>query len=713
MKQPRLAVGSLTRRSLFRTLGVLPLMRTPIPVDDNQSHALEETRQYLRRLKPDHPSLHFTGLKIPSLRQNARRSHLRYAELLYEWLDAHSGWRPPRMGSEPETALALEECGVFLTNAALAWVISERKRYLNLALDWMLAVCEQGIEQIRKYNRGVLAAGLARSYDWLYHDLTEADRRAVCSKLESTARGLYQAATPASEESEWWASLPLHHDHWIPAGGLGETALALLGEVEDASVWAAWAKVDFDAIFGWLGNDGAWHEGAADWVYAMSPLLWFFSAWQSITEEDPHNILWIRNTPQYRLYHWLPDNTYIYLDDSFRSGRYNTSGSASCHLLRRLASIFGDEETQWLADQDESFDLNPVSPGVFRAPFETLSFTGEPAEYRERAAHCLAGNILWFDPSLRAIAPSEKNRTIKYFRNQEIAILRTGWGADAAVVSLKCGPLAGRRVADYINTGNQFDQGNSHHAHANYGSFTLFARGQYFVIPPGYARRSSRFQNVVSVNGCDFRTDQNLNLRILGTESGALYSYAVADATAAFPECLKIESYRRHLVLLHEGLLVVFDDLRLKKTHPSTSYLRFEWTVHVDPTAHLLSPDGKRISWLDLDEVPTPFRMDLVFPKEFAWEQRVIKSTKGHPLLAAATLTRPEWYGNEMQVLSVFSWLDKNPSPMAIHQEGVWGVSWAETPSRPSVIFGSPPEEFGLQKQQEFLLFSTEPVRIS
>ncbi len=107
---------------------------------------------------------------------------------------------------------------------------------------------------------------------------------------------------------------------------------------------------EFVTAFSWLGDDGGWPEGAADWAYAMVPMLWFFGAWQSVTSSNPHHVPWLQNTFKYRLYHWLPDNSYVYTNDSFRSGRYNTSGSASCHVLRRLAALLGDGYAQWLAD---------------------------------------------------------------------------------------------------------------------------------------------------------------------------------------------------------------------------------------------------------------------------------------------------------------------------------------------------------------------------
>ncbi len=683
--------GNLTRRNLLRSIGVAPLARPRHLLSASpprQPRPSPETLERLRKIGPRHPSLHFGHDQIETFRERASGTHQRYSQILTKWVEEHRSWSPPRLNGGTGAEVALEETGAFLTNAALAWVISEDEEVLAVALDWARTVSAQGIEGIRSYGRGALAAGLARSYDWLYSALEDEDRELIRCKLESILSGLSQAAKKESQHAEWWATLPLHHDHWVPVGGLGEASLALLGEVKEAAEWAAWAKADFDLVFSHLDDDGAWHEGVADWVYAMAPLLWFFSAWESVASENPHDVPWLRNTSLYRLYHWLPDNTYIYLNDSFRSGRYNTSGSASCHLLRRLAAIFRDGHTQWLAEQDEMFDLDPQARGVFRAPFEDFSFVQERVEYEERSAHCLAWNLLWHDPQIRPTAP-EQTATSRHFENQGIVILRSGWDKNAAVVSLSCGPLAGHRVAEEVREGTHLEQGNSHHAHADYGSFTLFARGQYFVVPPGYARRSSHFQNVVTVNGSDFLTNQDLEVQILGTEPDLTHSYAVADATNAFPSHHGIALYRRHLVLLHEGLLIVFDDLRKTGGRTSTSYDRFEWTVHIDPTIHRLQSAGRKIRWVDPDGVQTSMSMEVLFPENFAWEQTIIQAKGGQPLLSALSLTRPEWYTGEMNLMSVFCWCDQPSEPKPVLHDGVWGVTWAETSTRPAIVFAA------------------------
>ena len=642
-----------------------------------------------------HPSLHFDAEGLQELRYRATRTHRCYADMLFEWVDRNRKWSPSDMPYPSGREVALEQSAAFVTNAALAFILTQRDEYLELSRKWISEMLEYPINEVRNYGFGIYAAGLARAYDWLYRYLTSQERERIRTNVVNIVRQLYQGSIPGTKRQLWWVNAHMHHDHWIPVGGYGEAALALLGELEEASRWAARAKTDFDFALSWLGEDGAWHEGAADWCYAMAPLLWFYGAWQSVVGENLHDVDWIRNTAKYRLYHWLgsrkggslPDDSYIYLNDSFRSGRYNTSGSASCHLLRRLASLFRDGYAQWLADRDEAFDMRPGPKGVYQAPYENLSYTGEPKEYPHTQSQCVAWNVLWYDPTVKPIPPIGLPRA-RHFRNQGIVIMRTGWEKDAAVVSFACASLAGQRCAERIRNGEQLSSSNYSHAHADYNAFTLFARGQYFIVPPGYARRSSGFQNVVSVNGNDFLVDPSINVRIVGFRVEKGFSYAVGDATEAFPHRLGVQRYRRHTLLLDCDWMVLFDDLQLTSLGRRTSgYNHFTWMVHSDPTAHQLSILQNKAIWRARADKESTLSMQLLEPQEFAWERALLQSTRGRGMLEALRLKRSEWYTGQMRVHSAWSWQSRPETPTLLRHPDFLAVLWRKTPEKLAVGF--------------------------
>jgi hypothetical protein len=610
----------------------------------------------LRQLGSLHPRLHFTTAGLPAMRERAGKSHARYARLLLDWVAAHADWEPRTaypFTMARTTEVELEESGIYVTNAALAYVISHDRDHLDLARRWALMMCEVPQGSPDNYGFGLYVAGLARAYDWLHDDLEPPERARIRDHIARVVRLLYLGSFAGTAASHWWAEAQLHHDHWVATGGYGEAALAIAGEVDEAEIWAIRAMEEFKLAFSWLGDDGAWQEGAADWCYALAPLLWFFGAWQTAAGEDPHDVAWLHSTARYRLYHWLPDDSYIYTNDSFRSGRYNTSGSAACHLLRRLASLYRDGHAQWLAERDEAFDLKPGPKGVPQAAYEGSSLARNWPEYPDSPAFCAAWNFLWFDPGVKATAPGDLPGA-HHFANQGVAVLRSGWDDAATVASFSCGPLAGHHAAERLRSGEERGPSNFSHAHLDYNAFTLFAQGCYFIVPPGYARRDSRFQNTITVNGAHLSFDPGCRPRILAFTVGPGYRYALGDATDAFPDQLHVRRYRRHMLMLPPDWLVLFDDVRLGPSAPRT-WNRLEWAVHSDPQECLLAISGPTATWRSVKGEDGPeIKLRVLEPSAFAWERSLFSSLVGEPLLEGLRLSVPEWYQPVMRVLSVW-----------------------------------------------------------
>jgi len=324
--------------------------------------------------------------------------------------------------------------------------------------------------------------------------------------------------------------------------------------------------------------------------------------------------------------------------------------------------------------------------------------------------------VLWYDPTVKSIGPENIPRA-RHFENQGVVIMRTGWEKDDAVISLSCAPLAGQKCAELIRSGEQISSRNYGHAHADYNAFTLFARGQYFIVPPGYARRSSTFQNVVSVNGADFVVDPSINVRIVAFRTEKRFSYAAGDATEAFPPHLGVQRYRRHVLLLDCGWMVLFDDLQLSDIGRSRrSYNNFVWTVHSDPTTHQLSITGNKAIWKARSDDRSTLAMHLLEPEDFAWERAVLQSTRDRKMLEALRLKRPEWYSSQMQVLSAWSWQDYQNTPTLLRHSDFLAVLWRKAGDRPAVGFAISTKALsGLShsdlRDRELLLFGHDSER--
>jgi hypothetical protein len=606
----------------------------------------------------EHPRLHFTQEGLRALRERAATSHHGHASRLIRWVEEHASWEAGVRGdsatSHGTEEVVLEEQEIFITNAALAAALSGEERYIEIATRWALTAARSTPAALDNYGAGSYAAGLARAYDWLFDAFSNSERGELRAAIAQICEDMYHSSFEDDPQATWWAGSHLHHDHWIATAGYGEAALGIVGEHLAAERWFERALSEFSECLSWLGDDGAWHEGAADWCYAMAALLRFFGAMRERGDEQLRASPWVRATATYRLYHRLPDDTYIYINDSFRSGRYNTSGSASCHLLRRLAALFDDRHAQWLAEQDEVFDLRAGPKGVFEAAYEGSSIGCERPEYPHTDAVCLAWNLLWFDARVPATPPTGLSPS-RHFSNQGLAVLRSDWADAATICTLSCGPLAGDRAHVRMAQGEGRKRSNFSHCHVDYNAFTLFARGAYVVVPSGYARRDSGFQNTVSVNGSHFLPFPTSAPRLCDFTSAGSYSYAAGEATSGFAEYLGVTRFRRRIVLVRD-MVVMFDDVELSGLE-TRSWNRFEWSMHTDPATHEVETSMNGAEVRALREGVAGMRLTVLEPSAFAWERATLTSCGGRALLEKLAIAVPEWYTRSMAlVVTIQGW---------------------------------------------------------
>ena len=651
-------------------------------------------RQLAKRLgliSIKHPQLHFDKPAAASFLGELSGKRLAYAKQLFGWVDRNRKWSPTaNIRDKKFSNTVLEEEGAFVTNVALAYVLSGRPDHLKLVRSRTLALCQSPPDRMNLYSLGMYVASLARVYDWLHAEFTSAERKQIREHIAHIVQAMYAGSLWGVPGAHWWSRYPLHHDYWIPVGGFGEAALALLGEVPEAANWAARAKRLMDVSWSWVGDDGAWHEGVGDWCYAVAPMLMFYAAWKNVIGENLHDRPWIRNTSRYRLYHWLPDGRYAGLNDSFTDGRYGPTGAASCHLLRRMASLYRDGYAQWLAEQDEKYDTRPGGKGVQRAPHEKLSYREELRDDIHADAYCRAWNFLWYDDTVKPKPPTDLPKS-HHFENAGVVVVRSDWKSpNTTVTTLSCGPLGGHRTARRVRSGEALVPGNVAHAHADYNSLTLYSNGEYFIVPPGYARRSSRFQNTVAVNGADFLTDAGRDVKILAFLRERDFTYVVGDATAAFPSSVKVASYRRHLWFHSGGRLLLFDELKLADAN-SRYWDNFQWTLHSDPRQHRVVAKGAQLEWQPLKKKTPKLRVHVLEPKDFAWEHAKLQSLDDVAMLEAHRLLRPEWYSDRMHVLAEFTTETETPPLTIVRHEKFIGVTPRIGRSGPAIAFATSP----------------------
>ncbi|WP_226781315.1 heparinase II/III family protein [Oceaniglobus trochenteri] len=660
--------------------------------------------------------MHVDETRLAALRDGRDPVLAGYRDALVDWVDRHRDWTPPRdltSGSRTMEVL-LEESAAYLTNAALAALITQEPRHLDLARTWARALARlpgQGV-WANNYAFGVHAAGLGRALVWLHDDLDETDRAAIAGCIAHCVTDMVAGSYRGHEKAQWWAEAYLHHDHWIATGGYGEAALAVIDHFPEAGDWAERARDEFATALSWLGDDGGWLEGVADLVYAWSPLLAFYGAYRAVTGQDLHGAHpWLQASARFRLHHLLPDGSYVYCNDSFRSGRYNTGGAASCHVLRRLASVFGDGHVQWLADHDEAFDMSDSAQGVYEAAYEGHSVASDWQPYVDRQSVCVAWNALWHDGRVAAVAPGDLD-PLAHFDNQGMVVMRSDWTGAATLATLSCGPLAGHRAADlYAASDGTVPDVNINHAHIDHGAITLFTKGRYVLIPAGYGRRDSGYQNTLSVDGAHFVTDPAARPRIqcVAREGDAVFT--VADFTEGFGKVHGIESCRRSLLSLGGDTLFLVDDLR-RRRQPSRIFGRMGWHLHHDPRVHSIRIDGATCDWVHGDAID--LRLTVLAPAKMAWETAEQHDVRtGEPFLGRTSIMMPEWREQEMTIVTVLA--PPDVSAVAHPVAGGQGVLLQRDGRLTLAIIAQPGDgelRYTLDSPHDLVLAAGGPVRV-
>jgi len=513
-----------------------------------------------------HPSLFFTDADLDAIRARAASSLKPQLDALIQDAAAHLDEAPPSALTGDDEAKGDQVQSPFLhliLNFSFLALITGEARYREAARRWALSLARMpelvGVldPAARRcagcgYPEGWALTALAVAYDWLYPHL-DADARAV---LQDKIRLLSEVLDDATFAGEWWTGAYLHHDTWIPLGGLGLGALSIAREVPEAEAWAARAQHELEAALDWLDGDGAWPEGPCGWAFALASVVPFWEAYRRRFPGRGRALLdsaWLANTWRFRLYSRVPDGRFLGFGDCRASGGYQTTGFEGAPALRWLAARYRNPYAQWLAERE----------------WETL-----PNPYTA------AWEIVFDDPSVGALPPDDLPRGAA-FENQAMAFLRTGWDRAATVLAFRGAALLGRRATSLVSAARLEELDNSTtHVHADGNAFGVWSRGEFAIALAHYGQRETDRQNSLLVDGRGQYTAFDVDHP--GRPEGHLTSFFTseaaslvsAEAAGCYPPGL--QRFVRRLYLIEPGVVFVHDDIA------AAAAVELEWRFHVD-----------------------------------------------------------------------------------------------------------------------------------
>jgi hypothetical protein len=382
----------------------------------------------------------------------------------------------------------------------------------------------------------------AIGYDWLY-DVWTPEQRATLQQA-MVEKGLNPAMKLYRSHSSWTR---MHHNwNQVCNGGIGMGALAL-ADVEPQITGEALrdALESIQLAMAEFAPDGAWKEGPGYWNYATSYNVIFLAGLQSALGTD---------------------------FGLSQIGAFNQTGLFPIYLTGPLGRTFN------YADGGDHAFFAPQLFWLARKFKQPVC-----AWYEGRTTTPAVLDLLWYDPA--GASPKAAGLPLdKYFRNAEVAVLRSDWeNPQALFVAFKAG------------------DNKANHSHLDLGSFVFDAAGVRWAMDLGadnynlpgyfggqrwnYYRLRAEGQNTLVINpGATPDQDPAANTRITRFESGTERAFAIADLTPAYAKNARRVS--RGIALLDHTKVLVQDEVQADKP------IELWWFMHT-PVSVSIGEDGR------------------------------------------------------------------------------------------------------------------------
>ena len=362
-------------------------------------------------------------------------------------------------------------------NLALAYLLTNKEKYLLEAKRWMLCVCRyEKWGHAHLVNVDLSASwnlfGLSLAYDWLSNSLDLKTNEIIKNKLILQAEILYNYAN--ENNTSGWVIQYLQNHNWI-----NFTGLAAAGYVLNNSNYIQMAKDNFDIVYPLLCEDGSDYEGIVYWRYGA---MWLFLYAYLLKSEENINkfseVKFLENTIYYRIYQSAPD---LSRQLNFGDTHDTHSGHPAC-IYRLIAKEYKNKYAQYYASyvinnllEDEA-KMSKVKPGIMPEAF---------LEY------------LFYDPT---ISETKINNLplFKYFPDLGLISSRSSWNKDAKVFSYKCGYPGGKK--QWITLGEMkektgYEYRGLSHNHPDHLSYIIVNGENFFTAEDGYNRNIMEYHH--------------------------------------------------------------------------------------------------------------------------------------------------------------------------------------------------------------------------
>lgn len=393
-------------------------------------------------------------------------------------------------------------------------------------------------------RHGQLVVPIALAYDWLYHQLTPDQRRAIIEGLDRCAIEPYKKGVEAKEH---WSR---RRSNWMTVvlGGFGIAGMALGPDHPDSALLVENSLGQMENYLEILGPEGEFNE-SVQYAGSMAYVVRYFMAMRYASNGadkpfDRHDFD--------KFYEW-------YMMFTFPPGRvagFGDPAPAMPPVVVPVAAVAAAKQNpvfQWFYEQYNDKMLE---------------------SHRKRALE-----LLYYDASLQAESPSGHLPLGRAYHYQgHLVSSRSSWDPDSCTSVV------------YGKSGRE-----SYHGHADWGQVCVDGYGERLVIdlgsPPGYPKNhKERYYNYQQFGHNVFMIGQNetggVSVRAKGPHGETTWSEFDPDRGAAWTFDLSGvygEGYdvSRTVVHLLPRIAVVLDEARLPEVEPIS--MRWHLAREVEP----------------------------------------------------------------------------------------------------------------------------------
>lgn len=478
---------------------------------------------------------------------------------------------------------------------ALCYRLTGEPRYGDGARRWLLHIASwdpSGSTSLKTNDEcGMpILYVTSRAYDWAFAALHRSDLEKMQAMIRVRGEEAYKKLHNAPHEQKAYDSHQGRLWHF-----LGEAAIAYYGEVPEAKKWLEYALTIFWGWYPAFGDaEGGWAQGLDYWQVYILRSTWWLDALQAALKIDGSEKPFYRHVGDFPIYVAPPGGALMGFAD------YGENRPAQPHQLgymepgiRDLGSVDAyfarlrdKPEWQWYAEAWGNDAFPPTAMGFLRA--------------------------LRNHPPVPKARPPLDWPKAKWFRG-------VGW------VALHTNLLDGREDVQVMMRSSPL--GNISHSHADQNAMVVAAYGSPLLVNTGIRPWwgspyfwewyvATKAHNALEINGQGQPKTEAAKGQVIVFQPGDCFDYVVGDASPAYGGELK--RYRRHLVFLKPGLLMVLDEVQGREPLSVKSWLHGRAPFTIEPSTgrvqltfenaallgYLRSPAGLEIGQTDHYTIP-------------------------------------------------------------------------------------------------------------